>query len=83
MKLITYYRSLTAAEKSMYAARAKTSTNYLKNHIMKPDGKPIKGASMAYMKKLSEASEDFVSLHEVVEHFMDRETYSGSTKPAA
>jgi len=83
MELYDYFKSLDDDGREGFASRAETSVNYLSTHIMKPRPRPIKGASVPYMQRLSEATEGAVSLHEVLSHFTDREHYSGTERQVA
>ena len=78
MDIYQYYLSLDEEGREAFAERAKTKLRYLTSHIMKPRPKPIKGASLGYMERLSKATNGEVELSGVVSHFADRSLYSGS-----
>lgn len=70
MELLTYYKELNVADRERFAARAKTTDNYLKNHIMK--NPPLKGATLKFMERLALATEGTVTLESVIEHFRQK-----------
>lgn len=67
MKLIDYWRSLTAPEQDAYAARAGSTRGYLKVHIMRVP--PYKTSKPKLINGLADASEGAVSKQEVLSHF--------------
>lgn len=65
MKLKTYYRQLNHNERQAYALRARTTINYLDNHLI--PGRKLPRQDL--LKRLAEASEGNVELDDVLDHF--------------
>lgn len=65
---MTYYKSLTVAEREQYAARAKTTLMYLVSHIFRMKGS-TRTPKPELLINLAIASEGQVSLDEAIDYF--------------
>ncbi len=68
MEPITYYKSLSVAEREKYAARANTTLMYLVSHIFRNKGN-TRTPKHELLVKLAFASEGQVTLDEAIDYF--------------
>lgn len=70
MELYKHYYSLDSDQREAFAKQANTTTEYLRVHLIPPNGVPDRMPRKALLQSLSDASHGKVSIEDVLYHFI-------------